>query len=190
MVKITMSKEVWILNRLNFSAIDFETANSNPNSACALGIAIVQAGKIVEQKSWLIRPPTNEFAFTYIHGITWRQVANAPDFGELWPQIWPYLDNCRIAAHNARFDLGVLFALINHYQSGYWRGQAIDSVTVARRVWPELPNHQLQTVAAHLRIPLNHHDAASDALACAEILCQAERLQAGALEKAARWYGR
>ncbi len=179
-----------MLNSLDFAAIDFETANSNPNSACALGIAIVQAGQIVERKSWLIRPPTAEFSFTYIHGITWRQVANAPDFGELWPQIWPYLDNCRIAAHNARFDLGVLFALIKHYQSGYWRGQTIDSVTVARRVWPELPNHQLQTVAAHLRIPLNHHDAASDANACAEILCQAEQLQAGALAQAARWYGR
>ena len=179
-----------MLNRLDFAAIDFETANSNPNSACALGIAIVQAGQIVERKSWLIRPPTAEFSFTYIHGITWRQVANAPDFGELWSQIWPYLDNCRIAAHNARFDLGVLFALIKHYQSGYWRGQAIDSVTVALRIWPELPTHQLQTVAAHLRIPLNHHDAASDANACAEMVCRAERLQVGALAKAARWYGR
>ena len=178
------------MNNLNFTAIDFETANANPNSACALGIAVVQAGQIVERMSWLIRPPTSEFSFTHIHGITWRQVADASDFIELWPQIWPYLDGRRIAAHNVRFDLGVLFALIKHYQSGYWRGQAIDSVTVARRIWPALPNHQLHTVAAHLCIPLNHHEASSDALACAEILRRAEQIQAGAVSAAARWYGR
>ena len=78
------------MNNLNFTAIDFETANANPNSACALGIAVVQAGQIVERISWLIRPPTSEFSFTHIHGITWRQVADASDFNQLWPQIWPY----------------------------------------------------------------------------------------------------
>ena len=179
-----------VLDLLHFTAIDFETANTNPDSACALGIAVVEDGRIVERKSWLIRPPTDEFSFTYIHGLTWQQVAGAPDFGELWPQIGPYLTGRKLAAHNARFDLGVFFALIRQYHIGFWRGQAIDSVAVARRIWPELPNHQLHTVAAHLNIPLRHHDACSDANACAEILCRAEQLQSGSLDKAARWYGR
>lgn len=178
------------MTSLDFTAIDFETANTSPNSACALGIAVVQAGRIVERKAWLIRPPTNEFSFTYIHGITWRQVADAADFDALWPQVRPYLEFRRIAAHNARFDLGVFFALIKHYRLGFWRGQAVDSVTVARRIWPALPNHQLQTVAAHLNIPLSHHDACSDANACAEILCRAEQIEAGAVDRAARLYGR
>lgn len=187
---VTSRKGQWVLELLNFTAIDFETANTNPDSACALGIAVVEDGRIVERKSWLIRPPTDEFSFTYIHGLTWQQVAGAPDFGELWPQIGPYLTGRKLAAHNARFDLGVFFALIRQYHIGFWRGQAIDSVAVARRIWPELPNHQLHTVAAHLNIPLRHHDACSDANACAEILCRAERLQGGVLDKAARWYGR
>ena len=186
----TSRKGQWMLDCLHFTAIDFETANTNPDSACALGIAVVEDGRIVERKSWLIRPPTDEFSFTYIHGLTWQQVAGAPDFGELWPQIGPYLTGRKLAAHNARFDLGVFFALIRQYHIGFWRGQAIDSVAVARRIWPELPNHQLHTVAAHLNIPLRHQDACSDAHACAEILCRAERLQGGVLDKAARWYGR
>ena len=177
------------MERLNFTAIDFETANSSQDSACALGLAVVRAGLVVEKKSWLIRPPTRQFEFTHIHGITWNDVAGAPDFGELWEQVRPYVDAGTIAAHNARFDLGVFFALVRHYRVGFWRGQAIDSVTVARRVWPGLPNHQLPTVAAHLRIPLNHHDASSDANACAEILCRAEQLQAGALARAVTSYG-
>ncbi len=174
---------------MDFTAIDFETANSNSDSACALGIAMVQSGEVVERKSWLIRPPSRCFEYTYIHGITWDDVAGQPHFGQLWPQIRLYLEGQVIAAHNARFDLSVFFALIRQYQLGFWRGYTVDSVTVARKIWPMLDNHQLQTVAAHLNIPLDHHDAASDANACARILCRAEQLQAGVLEKMLRRYG-
>ena len=173
----------------DFTAIDFETANQSPDSACQLGLVVVKAGKIVDRRAWMIRPPTDQFMFTYIHGITWRDVVREPDFGELWPQISPYLEGSVIAAHNVRFDLGVFFALIKHYQIGFSQGGAIDSVTVARRIWPFLANHQLHTVASHLCIPLDHHDAASDANACAEILRLAEREQAGVLKKTLKWYG-
>jgi DNA polymerase-3 subunit epsilon len=173
----------------DFTAIDFETANPAADSACQLGLVVVRSGEIVDRQAWLIRPPTDRFDFTYIHGITWRNVAREADFGELWPEIRPFLENCVIAAHNVNFDMSVFFALIKRYRIEYWRGGAIDSVTVARRTWPSLVNHQLQTVAAHLCIPLDHHDAASDANACAEIIRHAEREQAGVVGKAMRWYG-
>jgi len=177
------------VEKLNFTAIDFETANSNPNSACALGLVVVQAGVVVDSKRWLIRPPSSQFEFTYIHGITWRDVAMQPDFGQLWPQFRPYLAGQVLAAHNARFDLSVLFALFRQYRVGYWRGEVVDSLAVARRIWPMLNNHQLQTVAAFLSIPLDHHDAVSDAKACAQILCLAEQAQTGVIGKLARRYG-
>ena len=177
------------MHSLNFTAIDFETANSNQNSACQLGLVVVQYGEIVEQKSWMIRPPSDWFQFTYIHGIKWRDVARESDFGQLWPLIRPYLENQVIAAHNVRFDLGVLFALTKYYQLDQGSLHAVDSVTISRRIWPCLPNHQLQTVAAHLGIPLDHHNAASDARACAEIIRQAEREQQGSVERAVRGYG-
>jgi DNA polymerase III subunit epsilon len=186
---IFMEKGGISLHPLDFTAIDFETANHDAHSACQLGIAVVQAGEIVERKSWLIRPPSDQFYFTYIHGIAWHHVAGEPDFGQLWLQIRPYMEARVIAAHNAPFDLGVFFALIKLYRIDLWRGGAIDSVTVARRTWPLLANHQLPTVASHLRIPLDHHNAASDASACAQIICRAEREKAGVVEKAIRWYG-
>ena len=172
-----------MMSSLHFTAIDFETANPNLNSACQLGIVVVRAGEIIERKSWLIRPPSDWFHFTYIHGITWRHVAGEPDFGQLWPLIRPYLEKQVIAAHNTRFDLGVLFALAKHYRLKQESPSSIDSVTVARRVWPNLCNHQLQTVAAHLNIPLDHHDAASDAQACAEIIFRAEQEQRGVVAR-------
>lgn len=177
------------MHGLDFVAIDFETANPHAYSACQLGLAAVCGGEVIERKSWLIRPPNDWFRFTYIHGITWNQVAQEPDFSQLWPAIWPYLDGKILAAHNARFDLNVLFGLVKYYGLGKLSLHAVDSVIVARRVWPHLPNHQLQTVAVHLGIPLEHHEASSDAHACARIICLAEKERRGASKGATRWFG-
>ena len=101
---------------MNFVAIDFETANYQPDSACAVGLVKVVGGEIVDQAVHLIRPPTREFVFTHIHGLRWKDVANADDFGTLWPRLEPMLDGAEFfAAHNAPFDKGVLRACCARY---------------------------------------------------------------------------
>ena len=156
-----------------FTAFDFETANSQSHSACQLGVAVVEDGRLILEKSWLIRPPGKFFTFTYLHGITYAMVKDQPAFGELWPEISPFFIGQIIAAHNADFDIGVLTATLAHYGLFVPEFYVIDSLAVARSAWPELKNHRLSTVAAHLNIALNHHDAASDAKACAEIILKA-----------------
>ena len=58
---------------LDFTAIDFETANSSPASACSVGLVRVRDGRIVATAGWLIRPPAGHDEFqewnTKIHGI-------------------------------------------------------------------------------------------------------------------------
>ena len=66
----------------NFAAIDFETANYSRDSACAIGVAFVRDGCVVDVQRHLIRPPTREFCFTYLHGLTWKDVRKAPTFGQ------------------------------------------------------------------------------------------------------------
>jgi len=91
--------------------IDFETANCDPDSACAVGLVRVEEGLVVRRESRLIRPWTQRFEFTYLHGIAWRHVASARKFADVWPVI---ARMCRgvdfVAAHNAPFDEGVLWA--------------------------------------------------------------------------------
>lgn len=99
-------------DKQDFTAIDFETANFQKDSACQLGIAVVKGGRIAERKSWLIKPPTSYFTFTYIHGITYQKVQHEPTFGMLWPEIQPFIEHKIIAAHNASFDTGVLLAAL------------------------------------------------------------------------------
>ncbi|HEY5649394.1 MAG TPA: exonuclease domain-containing protein, partial [Nitrospiria bacterium] len=94
-----------------FLAIDFETADYGPDSACAVGLVKVAGKRVVGRKHFLIRPPRREMFFSYIHGIEWGDVSRKPTFKQLWPRIEPFFSDIEfIAAHNASFDRRVLNA--------------------------------------------------------------------------------
>jgi DNA polymerase-3 subunit epsilon len=167
---------------MDFVAIDFETANPQATSACAIGLAVVRQGVIVERFARLIRPTPNYYRFTNIHGITAAMTAQAPTFAELWPQLAPLLQGQPLVAHNKRFDSGVLANTLAHYGIPMPEASWHCTVAISRRVLPTLPNHRLSTVCAHLGIPLNHHEAESDAVGAACIALHAlQQLQATSL---------
>ena len=97
---------------MDFTAIDFETANGFRGSPCAVGLSKVRGGVVVEEASWLMRPPENHDRFDYhnvrIHGSRPEDVAGRPRFGELFPEIGAFIGGDVLAAHNAAFDLGVI----------------------------------------------------------------------------------
>lgn len=155
-----------------FIAIDFETANHYRNSACALGITKVVDGRIVESRSWLIRPHQIAFAEKNIaiHHIRPEMVINEPDFVELAEQIIPYFETSDfVIAHNAAFDFGVLSAVLQTYDLPNPKFIYSCTVQMARKAWPDLPSHKLNHLGAHLGLKFNHHDANDDARICAEI---------------------
>jgi DNA polymerase-3 subunit epsilon len=156
-----------------FVALDFETADQGRDSACSIALVRVEKGTIVRREHRLIRPPRRTFLFTSIHGIRWSQVANAPTFAELWPQLAAALEGAQfIAAHNASFDSGVLRTCCE--QAGLRPpGQPfVCTVQLARRAWNLRPT-TLPDVCRHLGLPLQHHKALSDAEACANIVLAA-----------------
>ncbi len=158
---------------LNFLAIDFETADYGPDSACALGLIRVENGGIVSRAAYRIRPPRREFVFTYIHGIRWEDVEGERTFGELWPTIAPMFRGVDfIAAHNARFDRGVLEACCATAGIAPPATPFRCSMVTARRTWGIYPT-RLPDVCRRLSIELHHHDASSDAEACARIMIEA-----------------
>lgn len=156
-----------------FAAIDFETANYSADSACAVGLVIVEGGQIVDRAYSLIRPPTRQFAFTHIHGLTWSDVRHAPTFADVWSQIRARLAGARfLAAHNAPFDRNVLSSCCDSSGVPAVRRRFVCTVQVAREVWGIYPT-KLPDVCRRLRIPLRHHQADSDAEACARIVIAA-----------------
>ena len=68
-----------------FVAIDFETGDHGPDSAVAVGLARVEGFEVVARASVLIRPPRPHILFSYVHGITWPMVREAPPFADAWP---------------------------------------------------------------------------------------------------------
>jgi DNA polymerase III subunit epsilon len=154
-------------------AIDFETANYNRNSACALGLVKVEHDRIVHQSVHLIRPPQNRFVFTYLHGITWEDVRNEPTFGQLWHQIAHHFrDIDFVVAHNKSFDRSVLAACCTHEGIPVPQLRFECTMEHARRLWNIHPT-KLPDVCEYFGISLNHHDALSDTLACARIMMEA-----------------
>jgi DNA polymerase-3 subunit epsilon len=155
-----------------FAAIDFETADYGRDSACALAVVVVEDGKIVHKGYNLLRPPRREFVFSYLHGITWNDVQDEPDFKALWPKLKPLLKGLDfIAAHNASFDRSVLYACCENAAIKPPVVEFLCTMKLARRMWNLKPT-KLPDVCKHLGITLKHHDAASDALACAKIVLE------------------
>lgn len=154
---------------LDFVAIDFETANTNRHSACALAIVVVENGEVAMQKKWLINPGTKHFRFTYLHGITYAMVKDAPMFCDIWPEVFAIIQGKYLVAHFAEFDIEVLETLIDKYELDSAQYIPVCSCELSRRKLPDLENHKLRTVCRYLDIPLKHHDPESDALAAAMI---------------------
>lgn len=159
----------------SFAAIDFETANADPRSACALGVTVVSEGRVAASRRYLIRPPMRQFSYSYIHGLTWGDVQDAPSFAEIWTELADELSPLEfLAAHNASFDRGVLQACCRHCRLRLSEQPFVCTVKIARSVWGIRPT-KLPNVCLHLGIRLKHHDPASDAHACARIVLAAAR---------------
>ncbi len=153
-----------------FAAIDFETANTFPDSACAVAVVRSEGGRIVRRLFRLIRPPSRRFDFTHIHGLSWHDVEDAPRFEGVWHGIWRLCHGVEfIAAHNAPFDAGVLRSCCARAGLAMPEAPFACTVALARRAWGIYPT-RLDCVAERLGIPLHHHDAASDAECCARIV--------------------
>lgn len=155
-------------------AIDFETANEDPRSACSLGVSVYEDGEITKSYAFLIKPlkKYQKFIFTYIHHITLDDVIDEYEFDHYYKLIKEEFKGAYLVAHNARFDINVLNAMCDLYGLDRFKNPYLDTVLLSRRVYPVLNNHRLNTICDYLNIELDHHEAKSDSLACLMILIE------------------
>ena len=159
----------------SFVAIDFETANYSRVSICAAGLAVFENGLLTESLHWLVRPPKGHgwFRQNFIecHGLTHLDVLDAPEFSAISLEILTRLTRTDlVVAHNAVFDIEHLRATLDHFGLPRPDFDYICTCQLARRVWPELENHQLSTLTAHIGHDFNHHHAQADAEAAGHVL--------------------
>jgi DNA polymerase-3 subunit epsilon len=170
---------------LNFTAIDFETANSSPASACAVGLVRVRDGEVVATTGWLIQPPPGHDEFqewnVRIHGIRPEDVLSASTWADQFDRLCDFAGADVLVAHNAGFDLNVLRRASEATGGICPPYRSLCSLQVARKTY-QLDSYRLPVAAAAAGFEeFAHHDALADARACAQIVIDAAR-RAGAMD--------
>jgi DNA polymerase-3 subunit epsilon len=173
---------------------------------CASGVAVVRGGEVRAERHWLLDPRTRfDPRFIAIHGIRPEDVRGQPALREIWPTLERFVadavaslvapglfdglaaseegtsvadpspaNSALHVAHNAAFDRRQIEAALG----GPLPFPIACTVAMSRRAFPRLERHNLAVVSRHLGIALRHHDALSDARACALVAHHA--LRAGA----------
>jgi DNA polymerase-3 subunit epsilon len=179
---------------VNFTAIDFETANSSAASACSVGLVKVRDGVVVDKVGWFIRPPLGHDAFLEwnirIHGIYPEQVADALSWSEQLPDLVDFAEGDLLVAHNAGFDLGVIKTASTITGMVVPDFRYVCSLQVARKTY-HLDSYRLPVAAMAAGFEdFSHHDALADSEACAAIMIHAaDRHGADSVEDLARICG-
>jgi len=160
-----------ITYKYRYVVYDVETPNALNDRMSAIGISVIEDGKIVKEFFSYVDPETHFDPFNVeLTGIDEDVVRGKPTFTELWKEIEPIMSSGILVAHNAVFDLGVLKRCLGDYGIA-WKPSVKYACTVqiGRRHLPDM-KHNLNVMCEHYGIPLDHHKADSDSHACAEIL--------------------
>jgi DNA polymerase-3 subunit epsilon len=159
-------------NRMNFLALDVETANSDYSSICQIGIVEFADGRIIDKWNMYINPeacfdPIN----ISIHGITERDVSNAPTFDSVYAELKEKITG-QITVHHMPFDKIAISRACNEYELEILQTKWLDSAKIARRAWKEFASrgYGLANIARFLNIEFAHHDALEDAAAAGQIV--------------------
>jgi DNA polymerase-3 subunit epsilon len=158
---------------MNFAALDFETAQYSRESACSIGVVKYLNSEAVDSFYSLIRPPVLYIRpdFTDLHGITVDDVKDAPAFADIWESaVKPFIGDLPLAAHNAQFDMGVLWSVLAYYGIAAPPLPYFCTLALSRRAWPELRSHALTALAETFGIIYDAHNALEDARACGKLV--------------------
>ena len=156
-----------------FLAIDIETANSNADSACSIGLVLVRNGKINAYEHYYVCPPYETFHWrnVEVHQITWDDVHDAGTFRDVWREVKYLVRQAEFfVAHNASFDQRVLHGSMAAHDMRLPRQQFACTRQMSKLLWPHYASHSLAHVCRYQRIPIRqHHAALDDAWACANL---------------------
>lgn len=154
-----------------YYVVDVETPNRSNNRISSIAYTKMHGSAVLGTKNTLVNPEAKFDEFNEkLTGITSAQIRRAPTFPLIWHQLERELRQGIFVAHNAPFDLSVLCKCCQAYGIPFDPVQYIDTLQIAKDVFPQLAHHKLNDLCNELHIPLDHHHSDSDSRACAEIL--------------------
>ncbi|KUL97990.1 DNA polymerase III subunit alpha [Fusobacterium nucleatum subsp. nucleatum] len=156
-----------------FVVFDIETTglNSHTNEIIEIGAVKIKAGRIVDRYSQLINPGRPiPYHITEITSITDEQVANEPKIDEVIGKFVDFIGDAVLVAHNAPFDMGFIKRDIKKYLNIDYQCSVIDTLQMARDLFPDLKKYGLGDLNKTLGLALEkHHRAVDDSQATANM---------------------
>ncbi|WP_339126910.1 PolC-type DNA polymerase III [Fusobacterium nucleatum] len=156
-----------------FVVFDIETTglNSHTNEIIEIGAVKIKAGRIVDRYSQLINPGRPiPYHITEITSITDEQVANEPKINEVIGKFVDFIGDAVLVAHNAPFDMGFIKRDIKKYLNIDYQCSVIDTLQMARDLFPDLKKYGLGDLNKTLGLALEkHHRAVDDSQATANM---------------------
>ncbi len=155
---------------MRYLAIDFETANARRSSICAFGYALFEDHQLLDTASFLCKPYPNDYddRNVQIHGISSQDTDGLPGFERHFELLSRFAPDF-LVAHNASFEASCIRSWCET------QGYPVDllpfvcTLKISRNIHPGM-THKLSSLCRLYSIPLVHHDAGSDALACGMLL--------------------
>lgn len=157
----------------SFVVFDIETTGLSPESdqVTEIGAVKVVNGEIVDTFSTFVNPQMPiPPKITQLTSITDEMVKDAPTMEEILDSFLEFCKDSVVVAHNAAFDTGFMRHAARRFNRNF-DFAVLDTLQLARKMFPELKSHRLNVVAEHLKVSLeNHHRAVDDSKATADIL--------------------
>jgi DNA polymerase-3 subunit epsilon len=148
--------------------LDFETTGLSPfygDRAIEIGAVLISDNGIVDRFQSLMNPGMRISGFIEDYtGITNRMLSSAPPVDKVMTDFHSFIGQHHLVAHNAGFDCRFLDAELDRI-SKKRVSEFVCSMLLSRRIYPDAPNHKLETLVRYKKLKTNgvHHRALADA---------------------------
>lgn len=152
----------------DYVVLDIETTGLMPGCDEIIEVSALKCrdNEIIDEFSTLICPRDLDAVDSYITkltGISQDMLLNQPSIGDILTEFDEFVGNDIIVAHNANFDINFIYDTYEEYSNHYFCNNFVDTLRIARRGLPNLPNHKLSSVANNFGIDLQiTHRALAD----------------------------
>lgn len=173
-VAVVLNPRADDLRGATYIVFDIETTGLSVTQNKIIEIAAVKMveGKEVDRYATFVNPHVRiPYNIQQLTNINDDMVRDAPDVGPVLKEFVEFAGDAVLVAHNARFDIGFVNAKLKELGQKPMDNPVLDTLELARMLFPTMKNHRLNTLAAKYKVSLeNHHRAIDDTLALGEIL--------------------
>ncbi|WP_010269461.1 PolC-type DNA polymerase III [Paenibacillus senegalensis] len=157
-----------------YVVFDIETTGLSVMENKIIEIAGVKMknGEEIERFTRFVNPHERiPYHITQLTNITDDMVVGAPELEDVLPEFVEFVGDAVLVAHNASFDMGFIQHKLKTIGHAELTNPALDTLEMARLLYPAMKNHRLNTLADKFKVSLeNHHRAIDDSIALGGIL--------------------